>query len=453
MQRHSIQENLQFTMFNTEVLYVAKYDFTLTQENEVSLHVGDIVEEVEELPGDWWRGRVNGVRGTFPASFLEQIRSTGLCTVIFPFTPRYPDEVFLEVGQEVVMFGELGCGSWARGRVGAKLGCFPLTHVRKKPTEEIVIAPVLLRASWSKAGRPSTAEPVSGSLFDTEVEPSGPLFGSVSTKLGDISVQSSGNVHGGFLSSLRNSLRGNRRQSEGERHRLNSASSMETRSVCSGRSPAQARKASNVSSFLRRFSLSSKTGSKDSLLQQGGKDSTKASCLYRSWNSATKTEQKQQQLQKLFSLNEVSEIVKIETDFRYMSLSPEAKVHPGPSSTLSWVWQELSPVLQPVEFSNQEDNYTRSSHLVNSDSAIGSSGAASRDEEDPFGPIEDVTDKVFSDMFSPSKKQEHFCGQVRTFTLQASAPLPRQLLGSRSGTASNPLLRWRGEQGQEVTRL
>ena len=429
----------------SEVLQVAKHDFTATREDEITLRVGDIVEEVEELPGDWWRGRVAGVRGTFPACFLQQVRSTGRCMVLFPFTPRQPDEVLLEVGQEVVMFGELDGGGWARGKVGDRLGWFPLTYVRQQPIQETITSPVLLRASVSKAFRHSIAGPVSGNLFDPEPEdePLGPMFGSIASRLDDVSEESSKTSQGGFLSKLRHSFGGKQIQSEGGRKRLSSGSYLETQSVCSGASPALSRRNGTFSSFLRRFSLSSRAGSKNSL-QGEEKDLTKPSRLSKSWDTTSKTGQKQQQFMKL---NKSSEIVRIENDFGDMNVSLEVRARPCSSST-----QGRSS--QSVASSSLGRSYTRSSHLMRSDSGIGGSeGAATREEEEPFGQIEVVTDEVFSQMFSPSKKKEGGGVKLRTSPLGASAPLPEHRPCSRSGTATNPLTRWRGDQGQEVTQL
>ena len=68
--------------------------------------------------------------------------------------------------------------------------------------------------------------------------------------------------------------------------------------------------------------------------------------------------------------------------------------------------------------------------LVRSDSGFGGSESTNQTVEEPFGTMEDLTDAVFEDMFSPgtSKISEH--------------ALPSKGL-TRNETATNPFLRWR----------
>ncbi|ELP86591.1 hypothetical protein EIN_162250 [Entamoeba invadens IP1] len=48
------------------------YDFDATQENELSLTEGDVVDVLEEN-GDWWYGEINGKRGYFPSNYVRTI--------------------------------------------------------------------------------------------------------------------------------------------------------------------------------------------------------------------------------------------------------------------------------------------------------------------------------------------------------------------------------------------
>ena len=139
---------------STEV-FVAKHDFTATREDEVSLRAGDVVE-VAGRSGDWWSGLVSGTSGVFPACFVHQMNSIGRCKVIFPFTPRQEDEVELVVGEEVEIFEEMD--TWAKGRVGNRVGWFPLNYVKQDPSgNEIAVleaaTPVQLRRSTNSKAR------------------------------------------------------------------------------------------------------------------------------------------------------------------------------------------------------------------------------------------------------------------------------------------------------------
>ena len=71
------------------------------------------------------------------------------------------------------------------------------------------------------------------------------------------------------------------------------------------------------------------------------------------------------------------------------------------------------------------------SNLARSDSGFGGSEDQSQTVEESFGPMEDLTDAFFEDMFSPSK---------RTTCAVAEPPLHHQGL-TRNKTATNPFLR------------
>ena len=170
-------------------VFVAKHDFSATRDDEISLQAGDVVTEVVEDSQDWWQGQVRNSKGVFPASFLERVTRTGVCTVLFPFKPGQDDEIELELGQEVVMYGEVEEGVWGRGRSGDRMGCFPLAYVRQHK-EQTPGSPVTLRRKSKAANRDKIVRhslgpsiPVSGNLFDPEDEPLGPMFGSISSRM------------------------------------------------------------------------------------------------------------------------------------------------------------------------------------------------------------------------------------------------------------------------------
>ena len=332
-----------FTMaWKSKKVYVAKHDFTATREDEVSLQAGDIVEVVN-ISGDWWTGSVSGTSGVFPACFVHQLESTGRCTVIYPFTPRQEDEVELVVGEQVEMFGQVEPGTWAKGRVGNRVGYFPLNHVKQDAIGNGIAmpeaaTPVQLRRTTNSKMRAGVRSvgPMSAALFDPEDEPVGPLFGSLSNKMAEASVGSVDKVKGGFLSKLRHSLGGqssSKRRSMGGRQRLSSGSYLETQSVCS---PAMARRNSISGFFGKMFTSSSRSSSKFSL-HSLEEEQVKPNRLSRSWDPVCKLMPKKK--------TKNTEVVKIETDFRDMSLSPEltASVHKGRGSdvTLSCVGQEV----------------------------------------------------------------------------------------------------------------
>jgi len=51
----------------------ALFDFEAQQPGDLGFKVGDIIEIVERTPSqnDWWKGRLNGQTGSFPANYVQ----------------------------------------------------------------------------------------------------------------------------------------------------------------------------------------------------------------------------------------------------------------------------------------------------------------------------------------------------------------------------------------------
>ncbi|KAI9352698.1 hypothetical protein BDR26DRAFT_849711 [Obelidium mucronatum] len=50
----------------------ALYDYQAADSSELSFHVGDEIEILDESDSDWWSGRFHGVEGLFPASYVSK---------------------------------------------------------------------------------------------------------------------------------------------------------------------------------------------------------------------------------------------------------------------------------------------------------------------------------------------------------------------------------------------
>ena len=51
----------------------ADYDYVATENDELSIKVGDVVNIVLRHDDGWWRGELNGKTGLFPASYVHQL--------------------------------------------------------------------------------------------------------------------------------------------------------------------------------------------------------------------------------------------------------------------------------------------------------------------------------------------------------------------------------------------
>ena len=49
------------------------FDYERENDDELTLHVGDIITDVDQQDGGWWEGTLNSNRGVFPDNFVEVI--------------------------------------------------------------------------------------------------------------------------------------------------------------------------------------------------------------------------------------------------------------------------------------------------------------------------------------------------------------------------------------------
>jgi hypothetical protein len=50
----------------------ALFDYGAAQADELSFRAGDVIKLVEETDAEWWTGELDGKRGLFPVSYVEQ---------------------------------------------------------------------------------------------------------------------------------------------------------------------------------------------------------------------------------------------------------------------------------------------------------------------------------------------------------------------------------------------
>lgn len=49
------------------------FDYEAQDEDELTLHVGDVIDFMCEVEDGWWRGKLNGKTGLFPSNFVELV--------------------------------------------------------------------------------------------------------------------------------------------------------------------------------------------------------------------------------------------------------------------------------------------------------------------------------------------------------------------------------------------
>ncbi|XP_063360386.1 CD2-associated protein isoform X1 [Cydia amplana] len=126
------------TNANQKVTCVANYAYDASEPDELTIRPGEVLREVERLPGGWWRGELRGRRGMFPDNFVSvttdqtSARSStgvsGRCRAVFSYQPANPDELPLSVGDVLDVLGEVEEGWW-QGRRQGRVGVFPSNFV------------------------------------------------------------------------------------------------------------------------------------------------------------------------------------------------------------------------------------------------------------------------------------------------------------------------------------
>ncbi|XP_064405548.1 uncharacterized protein LOC135350490 isoform X3 [Halichondria panicea] len=143
----SSSDDPNLTSSTAEVLF----DYEKTQDDELSLMVGDIIQDVVTVDEGWCEGTLNGERGLFPVNFVKMrpakipppaqpaseppvVRDGGgaiksrRAKVAYSYVAESPDELSLEPGQIVEVIAEEEEG-WCRGRLNNKEGVFPSNFI------------------------------------------------------------------------------------------------------------------------------------------------------------------------------------------------------------------------------------------------------------------------------------------------------------------------------------
>jgi uncharacterized protein YaiE (UPF0345 family) len=116
----------------------AVYEFKASNNEEMSLEQGDVLDGVVYVDGDeWMKGRNvrSGEVGEFPAVYTEAYvngaKVGGYAVALFDFEKAGEDELELREG-DIIEAVESVDGEWMRGRVGENEGVFPSSYVEMK---------------------------------------------------------------------------------------------------------------------------------------------------------------------------------------------------------------------------------------------------------------------------------------------------------------------------------
>lgn len=145
---------------------VVLFEYIKDQDDELSLQVGQVVQDVKQIDEGWCEGMLGGVRGMFPDNFvkirpakttvggglppaapepttkdepplrgMDKTIKNRRAKVTFSYAAENTDELTLAPGQIVKGLSEEEDGWW-RGNVGGRTGVFPCNFV-EVITEEV----------------------------------------------------------------------------------------------------------------------------------------------------------------------------------------------------------------------------------------------------------------------------------------------------------------------------
>ncbi|KAK1175849.1 hypothetical protein AOXY_G567 [Acipenser oxyrinchus oxyrinchus] len=120
----------------------AFYDFAGQTNEDLSFFKGDRILITEKVDSDWYRGKLNGKEGIFPASFVEgpaetvvgvnpQLggSKTGKAKALFDFVSESEEELSFRTGDVITALESIDA-EWFCGELHGKCGLFPKNYVQ-----------------------------------------------------------------------------------------------------------------------------------------------------------------------------------------------------------------------------------------------------------------------------------------------------------------------------------
>ncbi|XP_072204725.1 E3 ubiquitin-protein ligase SH3RF2 isoform X1 [Excalfactoria chinensis] len=132
---------------------------------ELRFNKGDVIVLLRQLDQNWYLGELNGVSGVFPASSVQVIKQPPLppplCRALYNFDLRSRDKsenndcLSFHKGDIITVISRVD-GNWAEGKLGDKVGIFPVLFVEPNTT-----ARQLLQSSKGSWPTPLRCTPLS----------------------------------------------------------------------------------------------------------------------------------------------------------------------------------------------------------------------------------------------------------------------------------------------------
>ncbi|NXU42404.1 SH319 protein, partial [Drymodes brunneopygia] len=113
----------------------ALHDFTAETKDDLSFKKGDYIQILEQVDLEWYRGRLNGKEGIFPAVFVQTCSGTpgggkkGKAKALYDFHGENEDELSFKAGDMITELESVD-EDWMSGEISGKSGIFPKNFVQ-----------------------------------------------------------------------------------------------------------------------------------------------------------------------------------------------------------------------------------------------------------------------------------------------------------------------------------
>ncbi|NWS11222.1 SH319 protein, partial [Pachyramphus minor] len=113
----------------------ALHDFTAETKDDLSFKKGDCIQILEQVDLEWYRGRLNGKEGIFPAVFVQICSGTsgggkkGKARALYDFHGENEDELSFKAGDMITELESVD-EDWMSGEIQGKSGIFPKNFVQ-----------------------------------------------------------------------------------------------------------------------------------------------------------------------------------------------------------------------------------------------------------------------------------------------------------------------------------
>ncbi|NXD43544.1 SH319 protein, partial [Copsychus sechellarum] len=113
----------------------ALHDFTAETKDDLSFKKGDYIQILEQVDLEWYRGRLNGKEGIFPAVFVQTCSGTpgggkkGKAKALYAFHGENEDELSFKAGDMITELKSVD-EDWMSGEILGKSGIFPKNFVQ-----------------------------------------------------------------------------------------------------------------------------------------------------------------------------------------------------------------------------------------------------------------------------------------------------------------------------------